>query len=320
MGEAKMRVLVVGGAGYLGGALTDILQHEARDFTVYDSLVFEDHYLKKAKFVHGDIRDQKKLKPLLDAADGVIWLAAIVGDGACALNPELSAEINQESVKWLAANFSGRIIFTSTCSVYGAHDGLLNELSATNPLSIYAATKLSAEEYLAGKNAIIFRLGTLYGVGDLFSRVRMDLVANILTARAYYEGRLKVFGGDQYRPLLHVKDAAQAIADNIGASEPQPTGVFNLSGQNMKIIDLAKQVNDIVPTRIELVETSFEDSRNYQVATDRAAGIGFKPQFTVRDGIEEIYQLLQSGRIKDFNNPRYSNEGYLEIVHATKTN
>lgn len=313
-----MKVLIVGGAGYLGGALTDVLKDTTYDVTVYDSLIFEDHYLKDVNFVHGDIRDHKKLQPLLDEADFVVWLAAIVGDGACALNPEIAEEINQEAIRYLANNYSGRILFTSTCSVYGAKDGLLDEEAATRPLSVYAATKLKAEEYLKGKNALIFRLGTLYGIGDQFSRVRMDLVANVLTARAFYDGGLKVFGGDQYRPLLHVKDAANAIANNLGNGA---IGVYNLSGQNMKILDLAKEVNNIVPCKIEIVETSFEDSRNYQVSTERAVkNLYFKPQFKVEDGISEVRDLLESGRIKDFNNPRYTNEGYIRLTNETETN
>jgi nucleoside-diphosphate-sugar epimerase len=310
-----MKVLITGGAGYLGGALTDILQESEHEVLVYDSLIFEDHYLKNVTFVKGDIRDSKKLQPLLDEADVVIWLAAIVGDGACALNPELSEEVNQEAVKYLANNFSGRIIFPSTCSVYGAQDNLLNEDSATKPLSIYAATKLSSEEYLKGKNAIIFRLGTLFGVGDQFSRIRMDLVVNVLTARAFYEKKLKVFGGEQYRPLLHVKDAARAMADNITTKY---AGVYNLGGENIKILNLAKEVTNLVPAQIEVVETSFEDSRNYQVSWKKAHEVlGFTPKMTTEQGIDEIRQLLESGRIKDFNNPRYSNAGYLELVHGT---
>jgi nucleoside-diphosphate-sugar epimerase len=317
-----MNILITGGAGYLGGALTDILRHDDYDsplnITIYDSLLFEDHYLKDIHFVKGDIRDYKKLQPYLEEADVVVWLAALVGDGACALNPEQSEEINQETVKWLASNYSGRIIFPSTCSVYGARDGVLDENSPTKPLSIYAATKLQSEEYLQNKNAIIFRLGTLYGVGDRYSRIRMDLVANVLTARAFYESRLKVFGGEQYRPLLHVKDAAQAIADNIFT---EYTGIYNLCGENMKILDLAKEVNNVIPTKIEIVETSFEDSRNYKVTAAKASTVfDFKPRYKIQDGIDEVYKLVDSGRIKDFNNPRYSNAGYLEIVHAAKNN
>ena len=137
------KVLIVGGAGYLGGALTDELKHTANNVYVYDSLLFEDSYRKDINFIRGDIRDRELLKQWLDWADVVVWLAAIVGDGACAINPALSTEINQESVKWLADNFNGRIIFMSTCSVYGAKDGILTEESDVNPLSIYASTKLA---------------------------------------------------------------------------------------------------------------------------------------------------------------------------------
>ena len=140
------------------------------------------------------------LLPHLKWSDAVVWLAALVGDPACALHPDVSVEINQESVRALAENFEGRLIFLSTCSVYGAQDSVLDEKSPLNPLSVYAVTKLEAEKYLAEKNAIIFRLGTLFGVGDLFSRIRLDLVVNILTVRAHRVGTVKVFGGEQFRP------------------------------------------------------------------------------------------------------------------------
>src|SRR3972149_9860482 len=115
-----MRVLVVGGAGYVGGVVTDLLlksQHQSR---VYDALFYEEAYRKSVDFVYGDVRNRECLKPHLDWADAVIWLAALVGDPACALNPDVSIEINQEAVRGLAQNFNGRIIFLSTCSVYGA--------------------------------------------------------------------------------------------------------------------------------------------------------------------------------------------------------
>lgn len=305
------KVLIVGGAGYLGGALTDALKRTANNVYVYDSLLFEDSYRKDVNFIRGDIRDHDLLKQWLDWADVVVWLAAIVGDGACAINPALSTEINQDSVKWLADNFNGRIIFMSTCSVYGAKDGLLTEESDVNPLSIYASTKLASEQYLHGKNAFILRLGTLFGVSDTYSRLRMDLVVNTMTARAFAESKLKVFGGEQYRPLLHVKDAARCIAANI---DSQLTGIFNLHHENMKMLSLANLVNTIVPAKIDIVETTFEDARNYQVSS---AKLGFETIHTVRDGITEINDLLVQGRIKDVNNPRYSNQGFLEVVHVS---
>src|SRR5579863_564796 len=137
-----MRVLVVGGAGYVGGAVTDLLAKTEHDFIVYDSLVYEEAFRKPVPFFRGDIRDHDKLLPHLHWADCVIWLAALVGDAVCALDPAATTEINQESVQWLSENFHGRIIFMSTCSVYGAADTELDEDSPTNPLSVYATTKL----------------------------------------------------------------------------------------------------------------------------------------------------------------------------------
>lgn len=305
-----MKVLIVGGAGYVGGAVTDLLKgYEVR---VYDNLLFEEAYRKDVPFVLGDIRDRKKLKEQLDWADAVVWLVALVGDGACAINPLLTRELNRDSVEWLSQNFGGRIIFMSTCSVYGARDGMLSEDSPTNPLSEYASTKLEAEAFLKDKNAIIFRLGTLFGLGDAYSRIRLDLVVNTLTARAFSEGKLTVFGGEQYRPLLHVKDAAQAVCDALTSTH---NGIYNLHNENMSILELAKQVQNHIACQMELVETTFEDSRNYKASSDKARAIGFKPTHTVEQGIQEVRDLLEQGRIKDLNSPRYSNQKFLEVFH-----
>jgi nucleoside-diphosphate-sugar epimerase len=305
-----MRVLVVGGAGYIGGAMTDMLMDTRHDVRIYDSLVYEEAYRKPVEFVYGDILDRDRLKKHLDWADAVIWLAAFVGDGACALNPPLSIEVNQNSVEWLAKNFDGRIIFMSTCSVYGAQDGELTEDAPKNPLSVYAMTKLAAEGHLENANALIFRLGTIFGVGDLFARMRMDLVVNVLTVRAALDRKLTVFGGDQFRPLLHVKDAARAVVENL---ETGHTGVYNLHRQNVRIIDLAYQIRNHFPDA-ELVTTNmnFQDARNYRVNSDRARTIlGWKPKWSIDDGISEIKELIDSRRLKDVLNPRYTNQAFL---------
>jgi nucleoside-diphosphate-sugar epimerase len=312
-----MNVLVVGGAGYVGGAVTDLLQASGHRFRVYDGLLYEESYRKQVDFVNGDIRDRERLLPHLKWADAVVWLAALVGDGACALHPEITQEINQEGVAWLAKNFDRRIIFMSTCSVYGAQDGELTESSPLNPLSVYAATKLDAEKQLPGSNAIIFRLGTLFGVGDAFARIRMDLVVNTLTARAFCQGKIKVFGGEQFRPLLHVRDVASAIFANL---ETTHTGTYNLHRQNVRIIDLAYQVRNHFPDiEIETTEMHFQDSRNYRVNSDKAREtFGFNPVCSIDDGIEEVKQLLVSGRLKDVDNPRYTNQQYLSLFNTHK--
>lgn len=312
-----MKVLITGGAGYLGGALTDILLMKNHQIRVYDALMYEDNYLKKVPFVFGDIRDKTTLKKQLKWADAVVWLAVLVGDQACALNPDVSIQINQGSVKWLSENYDGRIIFTSTCSVYGRHDGIVTEDLPTDPLSVYGITKLAAEGFLKKKNAIIFRLGTLFGLGDQYSRIRLDLVVNTLTSKAMTEGNLKIFGSQQWRPLLHVRDAAQAIADNLTTEH---TGIFNLHNKNMKIIDLARLVARHVPgIKVDISNKGFDDLRSYKASSSKAKEtFGFSPKLQVEDGIEEIKQLFKENRIKDLNNPRYTNEAHLIVTNNHK--
>ncbi len=305
-----MKVLIVGGAGYIGGALTDLLRHGKHNVRVYDALLYEEEYRKPVSFVYGDVRDRDALAANLNWADGVVWLAALVGDAACALNSDVATEINQHTVAWLADHFDGRILFPSTCSVYGAQDTELNETSPAKPLSVYAATKLAAEGYLCNKNSLIFRLGTLFGVGDLYSRIRLDLALNTLVVKACTLGRITVFGGNQFRPLLHVRDAAQAILDNLETSQ---CGIFNLHRQNVRIIDLAYQIRNHFPDlQIERTEMTFQDARNYRVSNQKArCQLGFNPSRSIDEGIEEIKDLLEVRRIKDVNNVRYTNDGYL---------
>ena len=305
-----MRVLVIGGSGYIGGAVTDLLLKTGHDIRVYDALLYEEAYRKPVPFIFGDVRNGERLLPHLKWAEAVVWLAALVGDGACALNPDVAETINHEAVRWLAKHYDGRIVFMSTCSVYGAQDTELDEGSGTNPLSVYAVTKLEAERDLADKNAIIFRLGTVFGVGDLFSRIRLDLVVNVLVVRAFTTGKVRVFGGEQFRPLLHVKDAAQAVVDNL---ETQHRGIYNLHRQNVRIVDLAYQVRNHFPDlTIEQTEMAFQDARNYRVRSDKAiATFGFSPRCSIDDGIEEVKELVQERRIRDVDNPRYTNQSFL---------
>ena len=305
-----MKVLIVGGAGYVGGGIVDLLSKE-NEVTVYDSLIYENSYRKNVDFIFGDIRDYKKINNILGQYDAVIWLAALVGDGACAINPALTHEINSETVKNLAKNFKGKIVFLSTCSVYGAQEGILDESSEVNPLSEYASSKLIAEKYLADSDSIIFRLGTLFGIGDKFSRIRLDLVVNILTTKAYIDKKMSVFGGEQWRPLLHVKDVANAIAHTL---DTQTNGVFNLHYKNFKIIEIANEIkNKISDVEIETTPLPFQDARNYQVSSDKLKdATGFQATVNLTQGINEMYELISSNRIKDINDPRYSNQNFLQ--------
>ena len=305
-----MNILVVGGAGYVGGGIVDKLQQK-HQVTVYDSLIYENEFRKNVNFIYGDIRDYFKLNKILKQYDAVVWLAALVGDGACSINPTLTYEINSESVKNLVANFKGKIIFFSTCSVYGAQEGILNEESEVNPLSEYAKSKLVAEDILTNSDAIVFRLGTLFGIGDEFSRIRLDLVVNVLVTKALIDNKMSVFGGEQWRPLLHVKDVANAVDHTI---ESSLKGVYNLHYKNFKISEIADLIKEKI-SNVEIVTTPlpFQDARNYQVSSEKLKlASNFEAEVSLEKGIDEVFNLISSGRVKDLNNPRYSNQNFLK--------
>jgi nucleoside-diphosphate-sugar epimerase len=197
--------------------------------------------------------------------------------------------------------------------VYGANQALLDESSAVNPLSVYAVSKLQAESHVLEHNGLVFRLGTLFGVGDTYSRIRMDLVVNLLTAKAFFDGRISIFGGDQYRPLLHVKDVGHAIAANL---ESNLKGAFNLHAVNIRIRDLADHLALQFPDlKVDYTDIAFQDNRNYRVSSRKAIeSFGFQTRYSVGDGILEVKELLEQGRIKDANSPRYSNNDFIRSL------
>ena len=309
------KVLIVGGAGYVGGWMTDEAIRQGNEVRVVDNLTYEDAYLKPVDFHFGNVLDFKTIEPHLRWADTVIWLAALVGDPACAINPKLTRRTNIDSVKFLTEAFGGRIIFPSTCSVYGAQDGVLDESSETGPLSLYAESKLEAEEILTSSknNSLIFRLGTLFGISDNFSRLRVDLVLNVLTIRAVLEGTMSVFGGEQFRPLLHVRDVATAAVPHIGTSV---TGRYNLHTENLTIAQLAERIQKVVAgTSIEQTDISFQDARNYRVSSEKARSVlNFQPKWTIEDGIKEVADVILNKRIKNVQNPRFNNSESLKLM------
>ena len=311
----KNKVLVVGGAGYIGGFLTDHLIENKLDVTVYDNLLFETRYLKENNFIYGDIRDTEKLSSIVNDYKVVIWLAGLVGDGACAVNPELTKTLNVDTVKWLVDNYKGKIIFPSTCSVYGMNNDLIDESATPAPLSLYAATKLEAEKYVLdnSKKALVFRLGTLFGLGDRHSRMRLDLVANILSMKAAQGKPLTVFGGEQWRPLLHVRDVSTAILHGI---KNNISGLYNLSYKNYKISELTEIIKENIPNcKVEYTDMKFEDLRNYKVVNSKYLETGWVPQYNLEDGILQISSLISENRIKDVEDLVYSNAAFMRKIN-----
>jgi nucleoside-diphosphate-sugar epimerase len=307
------KVLVVGGAGYIGGCLTDQLLQKGYQPTVFDNLIYESRFLKEVPFVFGDIRDTDALLRIHENYDKVIWLAALVGDGACAQDPELTYEVNFHAVNRFLEATRRPLLFPSTCSVYGAQDGVLNEKSDPKPLSVYAETKLLAEKAVLKHGGLAFRLGTLFGLGDRFSRLRLDLVVNVLTYKALHDRKITVFGGEQWRPVIAVNDVASYFVE---AMENSPNDVFNLGMRNVRISEFAETFKKFfADLKVEVVHSKFEDLRNYQVSTAKAdQHFKFRPQIIVEQEVERMLQVLKDHRIKDPLDPVYYNAHFVRAA------
>ena len=316
-----MNILVVGGAGYIGGYATDqLMKLPEANVAVYDNLLYEERFLKPVKFYHGDIRDTKKLANIANNYDVVILAAALVGDPACSVDPNLTEDINYTAIKNICSQLDPKVhvIFMSTCSVYGAQDGILDENSGTNPLSSYAATKLRAEKYVTDRGGTIFRLGTVYGLGDSFSRIRLDLVVNILTLKAVTEKKITLNGGDQWRPLISVRDIAGYLKE---ACITRMNGTYILCSENITIRNLGLHVAGILQNNTEITyeDISFQDARNYRVSADNSNKVfKFRCEHTLLSEVTRMANVFKDGRIKNPNCITYNNGKFLSDLKEAK--
>jgi nucleoside-diphosphate-sugar epimerase len=326
--ERKIRnVLVIGGAGYIGSALLPKLLDKGYYVTLLDLLLYGKEPIQeilehpRLKVLQADFRQVDRVVEATRDVDAVIHLGGIVGDPACALDENLTTEINLMATRMIAeiakGSGVGRFIFASTCSVYGASDQKLDERSQLNPVSLYARSKIASEKVLE-KMAddqfapVILRFGTIYG---LSGRTRFDLVVNLLTAKAIAEKQITIFGGDQWRPFLHVDDAALALLQVLEAPLPLVRNqILNVGSneQNYTIRQIGDLIHKFVP-EAELVELKSNfDPRNYWVDFNKIKNIlGFSPQWSVERGIQQVMQALQSGKVGDYQDAKYSNVKFL---------
>lgn len=319
----QREVLVIGGAGYIGSALVPQLLESGVHVRLLDRFLFGREPI--AAFVNhpnltiqdADFRRTDQLVIAMRNAETVIHLGGIVGDPACALDENLTIELNvaaNRSVAEIArAQQVRRFIFASSCSVYGANDEVLDEHSQVRPVSLYAESKVASETVLRQQadhvlRPTILRLGTVYG---LSGRTRFDLVVNLLTAKALVDGLIPVIGPDQWRPFVHVSDAAAAFA--LAASTPSAiveNRTFNVGSndQNQTLGALGHAIAARVPGS-QVVETDMvDDRRNYRVSFDRIdKELGFRSQWSIEQGIDQIVAALSSGQIEDYTRDEYSN-------------
>jgi nucleoside-diphosphate-sugar epimerase len=321
-------VTVTGGAGYVGSVLVRQLLERGHRVRVLDNFLFGNGSLSplesdsRLEILAGDVRDTEVLARAFAGAGAVIHLAGLVGDPACALDPELTRQVNLESSRPVAeacrVHGVERLLFASTCSVYGAAgDDWLDEESVTSPVSLYAETNLRSEDLLreilegSGTALAVLRFATVFGVSP---RMRFDLVVNLLTARAMGEGSIEVHGGDQWRPQVHVSDVANALVLGLDQPAGRFSGVFNVgfNGQNLRISELADQIVRVFPeTDVKVLEV--RDPRSYRVSFTRIEkSWGLTPGHDIESGVRQVADFLHRGKA-DAGDPIFHNDKSLRL-------
>jgi nucleoside-diphosphate-sugar epimerase len=334
----RRRVLVTGGDGYVGCLLTHRLLERGDRVRVLSNFMLDDgtherpsipgieNGHERLEIMVGDVRNLRDVRKAVQGCDAVIALAAIVGDPACDLDPDETISTNFDAVPILidACRMARveRLVYASTCSAYGASPNLiLNEGSRQRTLSLYAETRLRAEELViaakTGLTTVALRLATVYGLSP---RMRFDLMVNTMTANAWRSGVIQVKGPDQWRPHLHVRDAARAFSVALDADASLVNGeVFNVGGDqhNMTIGRVAELVWAEVPeTRIETLPSEGKP-RDYRVSFEKIRHVlGFEPEFDVPYGVREMHKALEEGKVGDPRDPKYSRVEWLRRVWA----
>lgn len=322
-------VLIVGGAGYIGSVLTEQLLAKGYRVRILDMELFGRDSLKsmikhpRLEFMNGDFRNIEDIVRALRDIDAVIHLAAIVGDPACALDNETTIAVNYAAAKMMSqlarANGISRVVFASTCSVYGESEEIRTEESDPKPVSLYATTKVDAERILLDADNGIFRptilrFATAYGWSH---RPRFDLVANLFAAQAVTENHIRVFNGDQWRPFIHTRDIARACVLAMEAPLNKVGGqIFNVGdhSQNFTLTQLGEIVGTAVPGTIVEAVSNDEDPRNYRVDFTKIQKVlDFRASVDLKDGIEEMVEAVRSGAISDWRDPIYSNLKTLQV-------
>jgi len=327
-----MRVLVTGGAGYIGNYIVEELLVNGHEVRVLDSFLFGDEALDPFRddgdldVYEGDIRHIEDLSYAMERCEAVIHMAGIVGDPACGVNEQATQAVNVEATKTLVEvcklHDVERLIFASTCSVYGASELMeLNEGSFLNPLSLYAKSKIESEDIIFHEThgeftgsditATHLRLGTIFGWSR---RMRFDLVVNLLTAKAVLENDIPVYGGEQYRPLVHVHDAARAFVAVLKAPEQKVDHqIFNVGDNalNYQIKEVGRIVEEQIPdAEVRFVEHK-EDERTYRVSFDKINYIlGWETEHTIEDGVRETKAWMEEESITDYERDKFRNSDY----------
>jgi nucleoside-diphosphate-sugar epimerase len=329
--DERGQVLVIGGAGYIGSLLVESLLEKGYRVRVLDSLLYGAESLRPVKdhpnfeLMVGDCRNIQDVVRAVRGVESVVHLAAIVGDPACEQNQELALETNYAATRMLIEIAKGhgvrRLLFASSCSVYGATDVEVDEDAPVRPISFYGQTKVDSEQALLDSRSenfhpTILRFATVFG---LSYRPRFDLVVNLLSAKAKQEGVITIYNGQQWRPFIHVRDLAQATIQVLETPAALVSGeIFNVGDKrlNYTLTQVAEIIREVFPSvRVEHIENS--DRRNYRVNFRKLSNkTGFEARYTVHDGVRELAQAFDRRLIANYLDLRYHNQHYLKVVGA----
>ena len=333
-----MHVFVAGGAGYIGSVLVPILLEHGHRVTVLDRFYFGDtlarvasRFGERLRVIRGDVRHFDR--SALVSVDALVDLSGISNDPSCELEPELTRSVNVEGAKRLAvaAREQGvrRYVFSSSCSVYGHGDAIgLRETSPRRPVSLYARTKTEVDDFLlemgrSSRGAVdvcVLRLATVFGVSP---RMRFDLAINVMTKNAYTARRITIDGGGrQWRPFVHVRDAAHAFELALTSDASKVGGeVFNVgeNHNNVQILNLAFRVRDAVPGTEVVHAPTDPDMRDYNVSFDKVRSVlSFSASKNIDDGIREVLDALREGAIDPDERRWYTLKQYAFLREAER--
>ena len=319
-------IVVTGGCGYVGAPLCEELLRSGREVKALDVLMHGQEDIAAhleglgVEIVRGDLREEDVREKAMKGADGLVHLAAIVGDPACARDPELANDINVEGSKKIVADAQkyglGRLVFASTCSNYGRMADPtvpVTEDGELAPVSLYAEQKVGIEQALLGHDfgdlkPTCLRFATVYGVAP---RMRFDLTVNEFTRDLWADKDLEVFGEQFWRPYVHVRDAGRAVVTVLDTPVETVGGeVFNTgrSGENYRKLDLVEEIGRQTEKGNASYVTKTEDPRDYKVSFDKIkAVLGFETLMTVPEGIAEVMEALEAGQFEDPFDGRYKN-------------
>ena len=308
------KILITGGAGYLGSMIATYLIKEGHEVTIIDKMVFSKtsllhlHFFKNFNFIEGDVLNKNLIKKNLKNKDFVIPLAALVGAPLCDKHPRMTKQLNVEAIRTICqlVGKKQKIIYLTSNSGYGIgkKDKYCDENSPLNPVSLYGKTKNEAEKIVIQRgNSIAFRLATVFGFSY---RMRTDLLVNFMTLKALKEGEIKVFEPHFRRNFIHVRDVANAILFSIKNFEKIKNNTYNLglSTANITKLDLLKKIKKYVPNLKIIINNKFKDpdQRDYFVSNRKIEKAGFKASIDLDTGIKELIKVFNIIKNQKFKN------------------